>query len=73
MKDEVDILPTEKCRRFLQSDFIILGVCGRHAQITQNNKFAISLQHFKKEVSNAVDFMHADKYESLLQIDTNIF
>ena len=46
---------------------------ARHSQITQNNKFAISLQYVKKEVSDAVDFLHADKHESLLQIDTNIF
>ena len=45
---------------------------GRHAHITQNNKFAISLQHLKKEVSDAVDLLHADKHESLLQIDTII-
>ena len=45
---------------------------ARHAHITQNNKFAISLQHLKKEVSDAVDFLHADKHESLLQIDTII-
>ena len=45
---------------------------ARHAHITQNNKFAISLQHLKKEVSNTVDFLHADKHESLLQIDTMI-
>ena len=45
---------------------------SRHAQITQNNKFAISLQYLKKEVSDEVDFLHADKYESLLQIDTMI-
>ena len=44
----------------------------RHAQITWNNKFAISLQH-KKEVSDAVDFLHADKHESLLKIDIKIF
>ena len=29
---------------------------ARHAQITQNNKFAISLQHGKKEMSDAVHF-----------------
>ena len=40
----------------------------RHAHITQNNKFAISLQHLKKEVSDAVDFLHADKHASLLQV-----
>ena len=44
-----------------------------HAQITQNNKFAISLQYFKKEVSNEVDLLHADKHVSFLQIDTVIF
>ena len=36
-------------------------------------KFAISLQHVKKEVSDAVDFLHADKHESLPQIQTKIF
>ena len=45
----------------------------RHAQITQNHKFAISLQYLMKEVSNEVDFLHADKHESFLQIDSMIF
>ena len=45
---------------------------GRHAHITQNNKFTIPLQHLKKEVSDAVDLLHADKLKSLLQIDTII-
>ena len=45
----------------------------RHAQITKNNKFTISLQHVQKEVSDAVDFLSPDKHESLLQIDTKIF
>ena len=45
----------------------------RHAQITQNNKFAISLQYFKKEVCDEVNFFHAEKNESFLQIDTMIF
>ena len=40
---------------------------ARHAQITQNNKFAIFLQYLMK-----VDFLHADKHESLLQIDSMI-
>ena len=49
-------------------------VCvARHAQIIQNNKFAISLQYLKKEVSNEADFWHADKHESFLQSDTMIF
>ena len=45
---------------------------ARYAHIVQNNRFAISLQHLKKEVSDALDILHADKYESLLQIDTII-
>ena len=44
----------------------------RHARVTQNNKFAISLQYLKKELSDEVDFLHADKHESLLQIDSMI-
>ena len=48
-------------------------VCAiRHAQITQNNKFPISLQYLKKELSDEVDFLHAGKHESLLQIDSMI-
>ena len=45
---------------------------ARHAQITQNNRFAISLQYLKKELSDEVDFLHADKHESLLQTDSII-
>ena len=40
-----------------------------HPQITQNNKFAVFLQYLKQGVSDEVDFLHTDKYESLLQID----
>ena len=43
-----------------------------HTQITQNNKFAISFQNIKKEVSDEVDFVHAEKCESFLQINTII-
>ena len=42
----------------------------RHAQITQNKKFAISLQYLKKELNGEVEFLHAGKPEKLLQIDT---
>ena len=45
---------------------------ARHAQITQNNKFAISLQYRKKELSDGVDLFRTDKHESLLQIDSII-
>ena len=43
-----------------------------HSQITQCNKFAITLQYLKKEISDEVDFLHVDKHENLLQIDTVI-
>ena len=46
---------------------------ARHVRITENSKLAISLQHVEKEVSDALDFLHADNHESLLQIDTKIF
>ena len=46
---------------------------ARNAQIIQNNKFTISLQYLKEEVSAEVDFLLADKHESLLQIGTMIF
>ena len=45
---------------------------ARHAKITQNNKFAIYLQYLMKELSNEVVFLHTDKHESLLQIDSMI-
>ena len=44
----------------------------RHAQITQNNTFAISLRYPKKEVCDEVDFFHTDKHENLLYIDSMI-
>ena len=46
---------------------------ARHPQITQNNKFAIPLQYLKKEMSDEVNFLHADKDKSMIQIDTVIF
>ena len=43
-----------------------------HAQITQSNKFAISLQYLK-EVNDEFDFLCADQLESFLQNDILIF
>ena len=37
-------------------------------QITQSNKFAISLQHLKKEVSNGDHFWYADKRQSFYKL-----
>ena len=65
-------LLADKHQRFLQIYTIILGV-ARHAQITQNNTFAISLQYLKKKVNDEVDLLHTYKHERFLQIDTIIF
>ena len=48
VKDQVEFLPADNSQRFLQSDTVILDVCGQHEQFDQNNKFAISLQYCKK-------------------------
>ena len=40
---------------------------ARHAESTQNNKYAVSLQYLKKELRYEVVVLHADKHESLLQ------
>ena len=37
-------------------------------QITQSNKFAISLQYLKKEVGNGDHFWHADKRQSFYKL-----
>ena len=71
-KNEVGFFLPDKHQRFLQIDAIILGV-ARHAQITQNNKFAISSQCLKKKMSDDVDLLHAYKHEGFLQIETMIF
>ena len=53
VKVKVDVLSADKHQRFLQMDLVILGVrVTKHAQITRNNKFAISLEYLKKKVSN---------------------
>ena len=65
-------LLADKHQRFLQIDNIILGV-ARHGQITQNNKFSISLQYLKKKVSDEVDFLHLYEHGNFLQIDTMLF
>ena len=52
---------------------LILLLLAKHARITQNNKFTISLQYLKKEISDDVDLLHADKHESFLQLDAMNF
>ena len=53
-----------------------LVVLARHVQSTQNSKFVISLQYLekkkkkkKKKGRDEVDFLPADKDETILQVD----
>ena len=72
MRDEVDFLPVNKHQSFLQIDTINLGVWLGMPN-AQNNKFYISLQYLKKEISDKVFFfLHANKHGSFPQVDTMI-
>ena len=42
----------------------------QNSESTQNSKFVISLQNLKKEKRDEVDFMHADKNQTVLQVGT---
>ena len=44
----------------------------KHSQSSQNSKFAVSLQYLRKEVKDEVNFLQANKHESLLNISFNI-
>ena len=46
---------------------LLMGMI-KHPQITQSNKFAISLQYLKKDVRNGGHFWHADKRQSFYKL-----
>ena len=46
---------------------LLMGLI-KHSQITQSNKFAISLQYLKKEVRNGGHFWHADECRSFYKL-----
>ena len=71
MNDEGDFLLADKHERFLQIDTLILMEMFKYCQSSQNSKFAVTLQHLKKEVRDESDFLHADKHQSFLQFDFN--
>ena len=60
-----------KHENLLQIDIMVLMDMVKHFQSSQNSKFTISVQYLKKEDSDDVDFLHADKYRSGLQVDFN--
>ena len=45
-------------------------VIARHTRSIQNSKFVRSLQYLKKEGRDEVDFLLADKHQTILQGDT---
>ena len=45
----------------------------KRSQITQSNKFAISLQHLKKEVRNEDHFWHTDKRQIFYKLVLSFF
>ena len=49
---------------------ILMGIV-KHCQSSQNSKLTMSLQYLKKQVRDEVDFLHADKHQSFLQVDFN--
>ena len=71
MNDEIEFLQAGKHESLLQADTMILMEMVRHFQSFQNSKFIMSVQYLKKEVRNEVDFLHADKNRSGLQVDFN--
>ena len=81
VRDEVDFLHADEHQSFLQVDFNTLGTktfskvilsllmdIVKYSQSTQSNKFALSLQHFKKQVRVGVHFLHADKQQSFYKL-----
>ena len=58
---------------FLKLILSLGGCVAMYAQITQNNKFSISLQYWKKEMTYEVGFLHEDKHERFLQIVNMVF
>ena len=49
---------------------LVLVKLPKHVQSTQNNKLAISQEYFKKEMKAKFDFLHEDKSQTFLQVDT---
>ena len=73
MTDEFDFFCLQMNTKVFFKMIVSLYVyVARHAQSTQSNKFAISLQYIKKNMKGEVDFLPAGKPQKFLQIDTII-
>ena len=53
---------------FLQGDTITIDEHDLASSKSQSNKFAISLQHLKKEVRDGVHFLHVDKHQNFYKL-----
>ena len=62
----------DKHESMLEIDTMILMVMVKHSQSSPKRKFVMSLQYLRKKVRDEVDFLHAHKHQSFLQIDFNI-
>ena len=71
MNDEVDFLHGGKHEILLPIDTLILMEMVKHFHSPQNSKFIMFAQYLKKEDRDEADFLHADKYQSGLQVDFN--
>ena len=56
-------------KTFYKLTVSLLLAIARYAQSTQNSKFVISLQYLKKEERDEVDFLHADRRQTFMQVD----
>ena len=65
MADEVDFLPADKHKSFLQVDNIIYGVhseaCSKYPKQQVCNIFSINI-YVKEKLKDEVDFLPADKH-----------
>ena len=65
---DVVFLHAEGHEDFLQINSMVLIGMVKHSQSSQSSKFALSLQYLKQEVDfDEIDFLHADRHQSLLQ------
>ena len=68
---ELIFFHADKDEYLLQIDAMILMDIIKYSQSSQNSKLAMSLQSHKNEVRDEVDFLHADKHQSFLQVHFN--
>ena len=59
MGDEVEFLPADKHKSFLQDGSITLGVISQTGP--EYHQFKISLQYLKENMKDKVDFLPANK------------